>query len=400
MYNEIIEPHDELKDKGEKHMAEENKSVLPQRLLSLDVFRGLTIAGMILVNNPGSWGYVYEPLEHAPWHGWTPTDFVFPFFLFIVGVAIPFSFNRFYEKGGNDKTLIKKIVVRSLILFGLGLFLAFFPKCVIPKFDLSHIRIFGVLQRIALCFLFTSLIVMKVKSWKGQITVAYLLILFYWLAIDLIPVPGYSAGMLTKEVSLPGFIDTVLLGPHSLTPTYDPEGIFSTIPAISTTLIGVLVGNWLRSSRTPIDKTVGLFVIGNFLLLAGVVMSIWMPINKYLWTSSYVVFMGGMAMVFLAICYYLIDVKGYKKWAFPFTVFGMNAITAFFGNGFTVRLMNLWKIKEPDGTEILSLGYVYKHLFVPIAGNMNGSLLYAICMVLFWFGILYVLYRKKIFVKI
>src|SRR6185295_1155486 len=215
------------------------------RLVSLDVFRGITIAGMVLVNNPGSWEHIYWPLEHAQWHGWTPTDFVFPFFLFIVGVAITLAFGSRVESG-RTSDLYLKIVKRTLIIFGIGLFLN-----ALPYFNLSELRIPGVLQRIAVCYFFASILFVTTKV-RTQVAITIALLLGYWLLVKVVPAPGFAACDLTKEGSLPSFIDRVVFGKHvwALGKVYDPEGLLSTIPAIATTLIGLLTGSWLRSKKS------------------------------------------------------------------------------------------------------------------------------------------------------
>src|SRR5918992_3136911 len=221
-----------------------------RRLISLDVFRGITIAGMVLVNNPGTWEHVYEPLQHAGWHGWTPTDLVFPFFLFIVGVAIPLAFAKRLESGGSKRDVYIKIIKRTLIIFAIGLFLNGFPY-----FGLAEYRIPGVLQRIAVCYFFASIIFLNAKV-RTQIAITIGLLLVYWFMLKFIPAPGYAAGDLTKEGSLPSYIDRVVFGKHvwSQARVYDPEGLLSTIPALATTMIGVFTGQWLRTEKTRIDK--------------------------------------------------------------------------------------------------------------------------------------------------
>jgi predicted acyltransferase len=267
-----------------------------ERMTSLDVVRGITIAGMILVNNPGSWGAIYPPLEHAPWHGLTPTDLVFPFFLFIVGVSIALALGRRAEKGGSMRDLYVKIVRRSLIIFGLGLVLGGFPY-----YDLATMRIPGVLQRIAVCYLVTSLVFLK-TTWKAQAAIAAALLVLYWAAMTLIPVPGFGAGDLSMEGNLAAHVDRVLLAGHTWKPLYDPEGILSTIPSIATALCGVLVGHLLRSKQTPVEKTAALFVAATAAMVAGWIWGGWFPVNKALWTSSYVLLTAGMAAQLLAFC--------------------------------------------------------------------------------------------------
>jgi predicted acyltransferase len=234
-------------------------------LLSLDVFRGITIAGMILVNDPGSWEHIYWPLEHAQWSGWTPTDLVFPFFLFIVGVAITLSLGRRVESGGVTRDVYLKIVKRTLVIFAIGLFLNGFPH-----FPLSEWRIPGVLQRIAVCYFFASIIFLNTRV-RTQILISIGLLLFYYILVMTVPAPGYAAGDLTKDGSLPSFVDRVVFGKHvwAQAKVYDPEGILSTIPAVVTTLIGVLTGTWLRSERSRIEKAAGMFVAGAVLVAIG-----------------------------------------------------------------------------------------------------------------------------------
>ncbi|OQX83221.1 DUF5009 domain-containing protein [candidate division KSB1 bacterium 4484_87] len=369
-----------------------------ERLISLDMFRGLTIAFMILVNNPGSWSYVYPPLEHAKWHGWTPTDLVFPFFLFIVGVAMAFSLNKRMERGDSFSQLFGKVVRRTVIIFALGLFLGLFPF-----FHFSTMRIPGVLQRIAICYFFAALIVLKASP-KWQIGWTAILLIGYWLAVKLIPVPGYGAGVLEPIGNLCWYIDSHLLAGHTWAgapvPGFDPEGILSTIPAIATVMFGVFTGNWLRSSRDKYEKVSGLFVAGNFALFAGIVMDIWLPINKNMWTSSYSVFMAGMAAIFLAMCYWIIDIKGYVKWAQPFVVFGSNAIAVYVLSGIIARITIYTKWTQADGNVISLKTWLFENLFHSWAPDYFASLLYPIAWNLIFLGLMWILYRKKIFIKI
>ncbi|HKC65219.1 MAG TPA: heparan-alpha-glucosaminide N-acetyltransferase domain-containing protein, partial [Pyrinomonadaceae bacterium] len=298
------------------------KSSLRGRMLSLDVFRGITIAGMVLVNNPGTWSSIYWPLEHAEWDGWTPTDLIFPFFLFIVGISITLAFARRVESGSNERELILKVIKRSLVIFALGLFLNGFPY-----FHLASIRIPGVLQRIAVCYLFASLIFIK-TNWRTQAVIAGALLLLYWILMTVVPVLIFGAADLSKEGNLGAHVDRWLLGPHIWKQgvVYDPEGLLSTIPAIATTLCGILTGHWLRSRRSQLEKVGGLFFAGACAVAVGWAWHFFFPINKSLWTSSYVVFTAGMALELLAVCYWLVDIKGYKRWAKPFIIFGVNAL--------------------------------------------------------------------------
>jgi predicted acyltransferase len=366
------------------------------RLVSLDVFRGITIAGMVLVNNPGTWSSIYWPLEHAEWHGWTPTDLVFPFFLFIVGVSITLAFGRRVEEGTVKRDLYLKVIKRTAIIFGLGLFLNG-----VPFFQLGTIRIAGVLQRIALCYLLASLIFLTTKV-RTQVSIAVLLLILYCIVMTRMAAPGYAPGDLSKEGSIASFVDRVLLGPHiwKQGKVYDPEGLLSTFPAVVTTLFGILTGHWLRSERPRIEKVVGMFVAGAVCVVLGWAWNPFFPINKSLWTSSYVLFTGGLALQFLALCYWVIDIKGFRRWAWPFEVFGVNALALFVGTGLMVKLMGLIKIPRGDGTQISSQGWIFRNLFLSWASPINASLFYAIAFILLWLFLMWLLYRKRIYIKV
>ena len=365
------------------------------RLLSLDFFRGLTVAAMILVNNPGDWGHIYAPLEHAPWNGWTPTDLIFPFFLFIVGVSITFALGRY---NGTETGVIQKIIKRSVTLFLLGLFLNFFPK-----FDISTVRIMGVLQRIALVYLACSLIFLKTTP-RQQVYLLIILLTAYCLLLTVIPVPGVGYPNLEPESNLAAWFDRVILTPaHVYKPAkvWDPEGLLSTLPAIGTGIIGMLTGTWLRSGRSAAEKVAWLFAVGCLTLLAGLIWDGFFPINKALWTSSYVLLAGGLAMLGLALCYWLIDVQNYRKGVLPFVAFGVNAITVFFLSGLIPRVMNLIKVTKPDGTETGLQSYLYRSFIAPpFSDPKNASLAGALTFVLIWFGILWWMYRKNMIIKV
>ena len=366
------------------------------RLVSLDVFRGITIAGMVLVNNPGTWEFVYGPLRHAEWHGWTPTDLVFPFFLFIVGVAIPLAFARRLESGGGKRDIYIKIIKRTLIIFAIGLFLNG-----LPYFGLAEYRIPGVLQRIAVCYFFASIIFLNAKV-RTQIAITIGLLIVYWLMVKFIPAPGYAAGDLTKEGSLPSFVDRVVLGKHvwAQAKVYDPEGLLSTIPAIATTLMGVLTGAWLRTEKSRLEKAAGMFVVGAVCVAIGWAWNAFFPINKALWTSSYVLFTAGLGLQLLAICYWIIDIKGYRRWAWPFEVFGVNALALFVGSALMVKAMGLIRLSLGDGTQISSQGWIFRNLFLSWASPINASLFYAIAFILLWLLLMWLLYRKRIYIKV
>ena len=361
------------------------------RLVSLDVFRGITIAGMVLVNNPGSWSSIYWPLEHATWHGWTPTDLVFPFFLFIVGVAIPLAFSRRVVTAGKQRDLYLKIFRRALIIFALGLFLNAFPH-----FNLSELRIPGVLQRIAVCYLIASVLFLT-TSIRTQILISLALLVIYCLLMTNLAAPGFAAGDLTKEGSLASFIDRVVFGKHvwAQAKVYDPEGILSTVPAIVTTLFGVLAGTWLRSERSQHEKAAGLFFAGMCCVVIGWAWNPFFPINKALWTSSYVFFTGGMALQLLGFCYWLIDIKGYRRWALPFVVFGVNAIALYVGSGIMADLLGVIKVGPVDLKT-----WIYSSLFLSWLSPVNASLAFAVSFVLFWLGVMWILYWRKIYIKV
>jgi predicted acyltransferase len=366
---------------------------MQKRLVSLDAFRGITIAGMILVNNPGSWSAIYSPLGHAAWHGWTPTDFIFPFFLFIVGVAITLSQKKQLEKH-DRKYLYLKILRRTLIIFGLGLILH-----LIPYFNFSAIRIPGVLQRIAIVYGISAVITMNTNL-KVQAWITGGLLIFYWGLMKLIPVPGYGAGDLSVEGNLAAHIDNFLLHGHMWKETWDPEGILSTIPAIATGLSGVLTGHLLRINKEKSEIAGWMFVIGWLAIVVGLFWDIVFPINKALWTSSYVVFTTGAALQFLGFCYFLIDVKGYQKWAYPAVVYGMNAIAVFVLSGLLAKMMVFIKFTTSDGSVISLKTWIYENLLASWASPVNASLIFAVCNVLFWLVIMIIFYKKKIFIKI
>ncbi|MBI4429964.1 MAG: DUF5009 domain-containing protein [Ignavibacteriales bacterium] len=375
------------------------------RLTSLDVFRGATIAGMNLVNNPGDWSHIYAPWKHAAWNGWTYTDTVFPFFLWIVGVAMTFSFAKRVERGDDRKKLFLHVVIRAAVIFGLGLFLAGFPFGLAFGHDFSFgtIRIPGVLQRIAVCYLISSAIFLT-TSIQGQIRWMVTLLGVYWLAVKLIPVPGFGPGVLDPTGNLCWYIDSNLLAGHTWrgapVPGFDPEGIFSTLPAIATMLFGVLTGHFLRLNTSQEEKTSWMFTAGSALILVGFIMDNWLPINKNLWTSSYSVFMAGLALVCFAFCYWIIDVKGFKKWSKPFEIYGLNALTIFFLAGLFGRLSTLIKWTDAEGTVITLKAFYYSTFFLSLADPMVASFLHSIFYVVLLFLIAWVMYRKKWFVRI
>ncbi len=366
----------------------------PSRLLSLDVFRGLTIAGMILVNNPGSWSAIYWPLAHAEWHGWTPTDLIFPFFLFIVGVSMALSFAGRTKRGDTRTALLRHAVIRSALIFAIGLAMAGFPY-----YRLATIRIPGVLQRIAVCYLFASLALLFLKR-RGIILTVALLLLGYWALMALVPVPGFGTGRLDVDGNLAAYIDRQVLLGHIWKPTWDPEGILSTLPAIATALLGTLLGQFLLAKPSPRDAVRTMLLWGAAGLAAGQLWHFVFPINKNIWTSSYVIFTAGFALVILGMCYWVIDVKGWRAWAAPFVWYGMNPLALFVFSGLLARMMGIWRATNSAGQSVSLKAYIYDSFFVPLASAKNASLLFALAYVAFWLAIAFVLYRRKIFIKI
>ena len=376
----------------------------PQRLLSLDFFRGATVAAMILVNNAGDWGNIYAPLRHANWHGCTPTDLIFPFFLFIVGVSIAYAMGSKKNDPALHRQMLLKAFKRAAILFGLGLFLSLYPKIFTDPVDaLKFVRIPGVLQRIALVFFFATVIFLK-NSEKNIFRICIALLAFYWAMMTFVPVPGVGYANLEKETNLGAWIDRSILTEAHLyksAKTWDPEGLFSTIPAIATGLFGVLVGLYLkRKAIDPATKIAWLFSAGTLALFAGLLWDLQFPINKALWTSSFVLYTGGMATIILALSYWIIDVQRYTKFTTPFVVYGVNAITVFFLSGLLPRTLNLFKVNLPDGTEIGFQTWLYRSFYMPSFSPVNASLAWAITQILFWFVILYIMYKKKVFIKV
>jgi len=364
-----------------------------RRLVSLDAFRGITIAAMILVNNPGSWNYVYPPLRHAQWHGWTPTDLVFPFFVFIVGVSISLAISGRTQTDRPGPSIYLKIAKRSVIIFAVGLGLNF-----IPAMSLAHLRIPGVLQRIAICYFISAVLFLKTDP-KIRALVAFSCLASYWLMMRLVPVPGFGPGDLSLGGNLCSYVDTRLLAGHLYTPTFDPEGLVSTLPAVATALLGTLAGDWLRSSKSAFAKTAGLFAGGIVFSAAGLTLHPYFPINKQLWTSTFVLFTAGMALLSLALCYGLVDGLGLRKWSTPFLVLGTNAIAAYASAGLAAKFLNLVRVSS-GGHTVSAKEYFFSHALAPWTGPKIGSLLFALLFVGVWILLVLPLYRKKIFIKI
>lgn len=358
------------------------------RLRSLDAFRGLTVAGMLLVNNPGTWAQIYPPMRHAEWHGWTPTDLIFPFFLFIVGAALVFALERRRSLGATREALLKKVALRSLIIVGTGLLLAGFPR-----YHLETLRLPGVLQRIGIVY-GISATCWVVLTPLGTGVLATALLLLYWALMTLVPVPGFGPGVLEPIGNLAQFVDHALLRGHLWKPEWDPEGLLSTLPAIATCLLGALTGDWIRRRDPPSLVVVrALLLAGVAAVVVGVGWGLLFPINKSLWTSSYVVFTAGAALLLLGVCYWLIEVRGTHRWAVPAYVLGANALTVFVGSGLLARTLILVKV-DGEGGPISLQRWIYLHGFANWAGPLNGSLAYAIAFTLLWIGALWIPYRR------
>ncbi len=350
---------------------------------------------MIVVNTPGTWAHVYPPLLHAEWHGWTYTDTIFPFFLFIVGVSMAISFGRRVEGGASRRGLFLHALRRSAIIFGLGLalnLLSFF------LFHREHLRIPGVLQRIGAVYLLASAIFLAFDR-RGALATALVLLLGYWALLALTPVPGHGAGRLDVEGNLAAYVDRLVLGSHTWKPGWDPEGPLSTIPAVATTLLGALAGDWLISEKVK-HRITGLLVGGFLGLAAGALWNRVFPINKSLWTSSYSVFMSGLAAVSLALCLWIVDVKRWNGWARPFEWLGRNAIAAFVASTLVTILMLAVKLPGPEGKHRSLYATIYRTVFDRFADPRLGSLLFALAFLAVWVAVSGLLYRKRVFIKV
>jgi predicted acyltransferase len=365
------------------------------RLLALDVFRGLTIAGMIVVNTPGTWTHVYPQLLHAEWHGWTATDTIFPFFLFIVGVSMALSFARRVAQGADRRDLFVHSIRRGAIIFALGLglnVLSFFA------FHRAHIRIPGVLQRIGVVYLIAAAVYLFL-GWRGSLAVAAVLLLGYWALMALVPVPGFGTGRLDLEGNLAAFVDRAVLGAHTWKPGWDPEGPLSTLPAVATTLLGALAGEWLGSRRNG-RRLTGLIAGGLVAVAVGALWARVFPINKNLWTSSYSLFMSGLAAIALAICVWIVDVRGWKAWARPFEWLGRNAIASFVVSTLATILMLAVKLPGPDGKPRSLYATIYRTAFDRFTDPRLGSLLFALTYLAIWLAVFGLAYRRRLFVKV
>ncbi len=374
------------------------------RLTSLDVFRGITIAGMILVNMAGVADDVYPALAHADWNGCTPADLVFPFFLFIIGVAMTFSLSKYTEANKPTSAVYWRILRRAAILFALGLLLNGFWNKGVWTFDLSNIRIMGVLQRISISYLLASLAVLNLPR-KGQWLLAAVLLISYWLTMMYVPVPDYGAGVLTREGNFGAYIDRLIIPKEHLYPgdgfknLGDPEGLFSTIPAIVSVLAGYFAGQWIRSQTVQSRTSVGLVLFGIGCIIIGWMWGWTFPMNKKLWTSSYVVFTSGWALLLLATCYELIEVRLIRRWNKPFEIMGLNAIALFVASVLLIKILVKTHIGTGENAPS-TFNWIYQNVFTSWVGALNGSLLFALVTVLLWFLVGVFMYRQRWFLKV
>jgi predicted acyltransferase len=392
-----------------------------ERLLSLDVFRGITIAGMLLVNNPGTWSAIFPPLEHAEWNGWTPTDLIFPFFLFIVGITTHLSLSARRARGDDDSAVVKQILRRGIIIYLLGFAMAMFPFyqwgaiASIPNatpwdrilYRIEHVRILGVLPRIAIVYICAGLLTLK-TTLKQQIMIIAALLFGYWFAMTLIPVPGeHEIGAVllnTHDRNLAAWLDRAILGTNhtwSGSVTFDPEGPMSTIPAIATAMLGVIAGRWIVQKEKPLlERISGMFAVGAIGMMVGLMWNWAFPINKNLWTSSYVIFTAGMACVAIATIMWIVDYCNVKWWTKPFVIYGVNPIVAFVGSGVLARLIyTLWHVSY-HGQSVALQDAIYQIVFLPWLPPRVASLAFAVSFVLVWYGILTVLYKRNIILKV
>jgi predicted acyltransferase len=373
--------------------APPNSTSLKERLVSLDAFRGAIMALMVLVNTPGDGEHVYAPLRHAEWNGWTPTDVVFPSFLWIVGVAMTISLARRLAAGMPRAQIFAQAFRRAVILYVLGLMVY-----VYPAFDLSTQRALGVLQRIAVCYLIATAIYLNTRI-RGQILWIVGLLGGYWLLMTLVPVPAYGAGHLDVERNFAHYIDRIVLGSHNYlnTRTWDPEGIVSTLPAIATVLFGIMAGHILRLPRTLSQRATWLLGVGVLLIAAGEVCNIWLPINKKLWTSSFSLFMAGVDFALFAVMVWLVDLRNQKRWSKPLVIMGMNAITVYMVSELLDQVLDA--IRFSAGHQTVTLHHKLYELFATVASPINASLLFAVSYTLLMYGVAYVMYRRQWFLR-
>lgn len=364
-----------------------------RRLQSLDAFRGLTIAAMILVNNPAGEIHRYRLLRHAAWNGCRPADVIFPAFLFIAGVSIALSLEGRRGGGAGTTMLLANVFRRAVLLFALGLLLN-----ALPYFDWEIVRVPGVLQRIAIAYLFASLIALRWGP-TGQVAWMLALLLVYAGALLFVPVPGFGAGVLEPGSDLASYVDRALLGTHMAHRDWDPEGLLSSLPAVSSVLAGTLAGHWMLA-RTAREVPFGLVAGGLSAAAVGLVLGLWLPVNKSLWTSSYVLLTAGISALALALCFWIVDVRGWAAWTLPFLVLGTNPIVAYWLSSFVGKLMELVQVTRADGSSIFLETAVVDGLQQLTVSRPLASLTYSLVYTALWIAALAPLFRRRVFIKI
>jgi predicted acyltransferase len=373
-----------------------------ERLMSVDFYRGLAVAGMILVDNPGSDDLAYWPIKHADWNGWTPADFIFPSFIFLVGVSMVYSFAARLRRGESRRKILNHVLIRTVILIVIGLLVNASP---LIGLDVHTWRIYGVTQRIALCYLVAAILVL----WTSRRTQAIALgacLVGYWALLRFVPVPGFGVPghaipFMDPERNLAAWLDRKLFMGRLYNGMRDPEGLLSTIPAIGTMLMGVLTGHWLRSDKTAGTKAFRMLCAGIPILAAGLVWNRWFPINKNLWTSSFVLLTGGFALIFLAFLYWAMEIKKWRGlWTMPVLVFGMNAIAGFVADSLVYGPGYSFTVKNPGGGTMNWHEAAQAWLVSLGASAANASLIYSVAAVLFCWALLWLLWRKRIFLKV
>jgi predicted acyltransferase len=397
-----------------------------ERLLSLDVFRGMTVAGMLLVNNPGTWSAIYDPLEHAAWHGWTPTDLIFPFFLFIVGITTYLSLGARRARGDDDRAVRAQIIRRGALIFLFGLLISGFPYftwgevagVADPSFGqrivdrLLHWRIPGVLQRIGLAYTVAALLTLR-TTLRQQIVILAALLFGYWIVMTALPVPGEGTigALLLDQPSrtMAAWMDRSVLdwsarglGNHlwGATVRWDPEGVLSTIPAVGSVMLGNLAGRWIAERRPLTERLAGLAASGAIAMMLGLMWHWVFPINKSIWTSSYVLFTGGVAALALTTVMWIVDFNRVRRFTTPFVVYGVNPIVAFVGSAVMARcIYSIFKVTYAGERISLQQG-IYRTLFASWLSPENASLAFALAFVAFWYGVLLLLHRRGIVLKV
>ncbi len=387
---------------AEQPVASDANNPFSARLVCLDVFRGLAVAGMILVDNPGSDDGAYWPIKHAEWNGWTPADFIFPSFLFLVGVSMVLAFSSRLRRGETRPQILFHVFTRSLILIAIGLLVNASP---IIGLDLHTYRFEGVTQRIALCYLVAAIFVLW-SNRRGQWIALGACLVGYWMMMRFVPVPGFGVPgrdipFMDPDRNLVAWLDRKLFAGHLYNVTRDPEGILSTIPAIATTLMGVLTGQLLVSEKSSATKAIRMLLIGVLGLASGLIWNFWFPINKNLWTSSFALFTGGFALVFLAFLYWVLEIRQWRgPWTMPILVFGMNAIAGFVADSLVYGPGYSFTVKGHSGAAISWHDAAQLHLVSFGLSAANASLIYSLAAVLFCWILLWLLWRKRIFIKV